>query len=221
MKKRCFGWILAVAVFGVPWTGTARAATMPLSDLLGGGTIQSGDKVFSDFTYLASGDMPSAGGINVVTIQDQNGDYGIRFQGSFIDQVGGDASDAVITFNVSVAPGSNLAISDVTMSANPAVFAGPGLASVTETFLPAITDDKLVVYDFGGGNDKLLDHIEFAQTYTTLPVQKDIILHATGDTGAVTMSFLDQTFSQVPEPSSLLLALGSLLGLGQIRRRLS
>jgi hypothetical protein len=221
MKKRCFGWILAVAVFAIPWTGIASAATMPLSDLLGGGTIQSGDKVFSDFTYLASGDMPSAAGINVVTIQDQSGDYGVRFQGSFIDQVGGDASDAVITFNVSVAPGSNLAISDVTMSANPAVFAGPGLASVTETFLPTITDDKLVVYDFGGGNDKLLDHIDFAQTYTTLPVQKDIILHATGDTGAVTMSFLDQTFSQVPEPSTLLLALGSLLGLGQIRRRLS
>jgi len=219
MKKRNLGWFVAAALFAVPWTSTARAAIMPLSDLLGGATVQSGDKVFSSFTYSATGDMPPANAVNVETIQDINGDYGIRFQAGFVDQAGGGSSDALITFNVSVAPGANMAIAGVTLSANPAVFNGPGLASVTETFIPTITDDKLVVYDFGGDDDKLLDKITFGQSYPTIPVQKDIILHATGQDGAVTMSFVDQTFQQVPEPATLTLALSGLLGLGLLRKR--
>ena len=57
--------------------------------------------------------------------------------------------------------------------------------------------------------------------YKKLPVQKDIILHAMGDEGAVTMSFLDQTFVQnIPEPSSLVLIIYSLIGLAGVRRRI-
>jgi hypothetical protein len=219
MKKRLFGWFVAVAIAAAPWCGTANAATIPLSDLIGGGTITSGDKIFSDFDYVGSGDMPSAAGINVIAIQGQNGDYGIRFQGPFIDRAGGDPSDALITFNVSVAPGSPMVISGATMIANPAVFNGPGLGNVVETFAPNVEDDHLVVYDFGNGDIDLVDSITFSQTFKTLPVQKDIILHAEGETGAVTMSFIDQTFAQVPEPSGMLLALGGILGLSAFRRR--
>jgi hypothetical protein len=219
MKKFFMRWLFAAGVVAVPWMGTASAAIVPLSDLLNGQTITSGDKVFSNFTYRKTGDMPSAPGVNVETIQDANGDYGLRFQGAFLDQPGGDASDALVTFDVSVA-NAGWTIDGVTLSANPAVFNGAGLASVTETFVPTIIDDKLVVYDFGGGDDLLLDQISFASGYASLPVQKDVILHATGDTGAVTMSFFDQTFSQVPEPSSLVLAIAGLLCLGRIRGRL-
>lgn len=222
MKKCFLGCLTAAAILAAPWTGSVTAAIVPLSDLLmEGATIQSGDKIFSDFAYLKTGDMPSAENVNVETIQDGDGDYGIRLQGGFVDHAGGDASDAVITFNVSVPMGSNLLIAGAKLSANPAVFAGdPGsLASVTETFIPTIIDNKLVVYDFGEGDDKLLDQISFAEGYATLPVQKDIILHAIGDTGAVTMSFVDQTFAQIPEPSSLVLAIGGLLGLAGLGRR--
>jgi len=220
MKRRFLGW-LGAAVAVAAMSSSVNAATVPLSDLLGGATFESGDKIFSDFTYVGTGDMPSAEGIIVEDIQDANGDYGIRLQGGFVDQAGGDASDALITFNVSVAPGASMQIAGANLSANPAVFGGPGLASVTETFIPTITDDKLVVYDFGEGDDKLLDSITFADTYATIPVQKDIILHATGDAGAVTMSFIDQTFPQVPEPASISLMLFGLLGVGTVRRRLS
>lgn len=221
MKIRLLGCLIA-AVLAVPWSGTASAAIVPLSDLLAdGATIQSGDKIFSDFTYLKTGDMPTAENVNVETIQDGDGDYGIRIQGGFADQAGGDASDALITFNVSTPVDSGLLINGAKLSSNPAVFAGDpsSLASVTETFIPTIIDNKLVVYDFGEGDDKLLDQMTFAQGYATLPVQKDIILHAIGDTGAVTMSFVDQTFSQIPEPSSLVLAALGFLGLGALRRR--
>jgi hypothetical protein len=222
MKKCFLGCLIAAAILAAPWIGSVTAAIVPLSDLLtDGATIQSGDKIFSDFTYLQTGDMPTGENVNVETIQDGDGYYGIRIQGGFVDQAGGDASDALITFNVSVPDGSGQLISGAKLSSNPAVFADDpsSLASVTETFIPSIIDNKLVVYDFGEGDDKLLDQISFADGYTTLPVQKDIILHAIGDSGAVTMSFVDQTFPQVPEPSSLVLAMGGLLGFGGLRRR--
>ena len=63
-----------------------------------------------------------------------------------------------------------------------------------------------MIYDFGGGDDKLVDSLTFAPV-STIPVQKDLILHAM-DGGAVTMSFIDQMFIQVPEPSSLFLVIG-------------
>lgn len=220
MKRRLIGWLAAVALVTMPSVGMVQAAIVPLSDLLqDGATIQSGDKTFSNFEFLRTGDMPTAENINVETIQDTNGDYGIRFQGGFIDQPGGDASDVLVRFSVSVPIGSPLAIDGVTLSANPAVFEGPGLASVTETFLPEVDDQLMVIYDFGDGNHKLLDSITFDQPFTTLHVQKDVILHAIGDTGAATMSFFDQTFSQVPEPSSMVLVLGGLLGLLGCRKR--
>ncbi len=216
MKRCFFAWLVAAAVLAAPWRGSVIAAPIPLSDLLvAGATIESGDKVFSNFTYRSSGDMPAADNVNVEAIE-ESGDYGLIFQAGFVDQPGGDASDALVTFDVSV-KNAGMTINGVTLKANPAVFAGDGLASVTETFLPAVVDDKLVVYDFGGGNDLLLDSIAFDGGYTTLPVQKDLILHATGDTGAVTMSFFTQTFSQVPEPSSIVLLAMGLLCLGRTR----
>ncbi|MEZ6120770.1 MAG: PEP-CTERM sorting domain-containing protein [Pirellulaceae bacterium] len=199
--------------------GSLSAAVVPLSDLVNGQTIQSGDKVFSNFKYVETGDMPAVGDVQVETVTDTNGNYGVRFIGGFIDTAGGSSSDALITFDVSVAAGANQAISGAILAANPAVFNGEGLASVTETFLPTIDNDKLVVYDFGNGDDKLTDSTTFANTYQTLSVQKDIILHAMGNNAAVTMSFVDQYFPQVPEPNSLGLMTLGLLGLLARRRR--
>ena len=219
MTKRLLRVCLAVAlVTGI--ASSTLAATVPLSDLLDGGEFVSGDKIFDNFAYVKNGDMPGPDAINVVNITDDEGNFGIRFQGSFIDVAGGNASDALITFDVSVPDTVDFEIIGVNMSANPAVFNGPGLASVTETFVPLIGDEKLVVFDFGGGDDKLADSVVLSG-YKKLPVQKDSILHAMGDEGAVTMSFLDQTFVQdIPEPSSLVLIICSLIGLAGVRRRI-
>jgi hypothetical protein len=66
----------------------------------------------------------------------------------------------------------------------------------------------------------------FANTYTKLSVQKDILLQSmvnTAGTGIANLSFLDQTFVQqmVPEPASLGLAGFGVLGLLLHRRRRS
>lgn len=197
----------------------AGAAVVPLSDLLqDGATITSGDKIFSNFNYGITGDMPAADAVNIETIQDEFGNHGIRIQAGFTDVAGGSSSDAIVEFDVTVAPGAPL-INDVHLRANPAVINGEGLASITETFLPTIDDDKLVVWDFGNGEDQLSDSLVFDTGYQTLSVQKDIILHATGDNSAVTLSFVDQTFSVVPEPASGALFLVGLMSLATLRRK--
>lgn len=207
---------LAIALI-VAFSSVSSAATITypdeavlLSSLLGGDTLVVGDKTFGDFTYIASGDMPPATGVNVIPLI-SDGDYGIRFQGGFIDTVGDGASDSLITFSVT-APGEW--IIGANLAANPT--ATDGVGSITETFLPEQTTALISVTS--GVN--LVDSVMFDAPVQTLNVQKDILLLAEG--APATLSFVDQSFPQVPEPTSgLLCSLGLLGFLGLRRRRVS
>lgn len=178
-----------------------------LSDLLGGQTISVGDKTFGDFTYSEVGDMPPATAINVIPII-SDGDYGVRFQGGFIDLVGGAASDSLITFSVE-APAP--LINGARLYGNVAT-SGNGIASITETFLPTLPNTSLTITS--GVN--LTDSTTFAPLQK-LFVQKDILLLA--DSAPATLSFVDQAFPQVPEPSSAFMMLFAALGLVSLRRK--
>lgn len=187
-----------------------------LSDLIGGDPLTVGDKVFTGFTYLASGDVPDAGGVNVQGIN-SDGNFGLRFHGAFVDLAGGGGSDALISFTVSVAPGSPFLINDVHLAGNPDVLGGIGLASVTETFLPT-NNPSLSIFS-NGSLEKLMDWADLLEPVTTLQVQKDINLLAGEGSAGATISFIDQTFSQIPEPTGLtLLGVLGLIGMG-LRRR--
>src|SRR5262249_26345206 len=95
MKIRHFA---VIAVAGAMMASRASAASALLSDLLDGGTITQGDKVFSNFRYTASGDMPAADHITITGIGTGVGtDYfGIEITGAFHDLEGDGASDASI-----------------------------------------------------------------------------------------------------------------------------
>jgi hypothetical protein len=175
--------------------------------LVPGATYTVGDKQFSDFTYSYTGTNPDASGVNVIPIQDMDGNFGIRLQGGFVDLPGGGSSDSTVTFNVT-ALDLSLLISDAHLAANVALV-GPGSASVTETFQPVFPNTLLMVFDTPGST-MLTDSAIFPGAVRTLPVQKHIRLssEATSGPGFASMSFVDQTFSQIPEPSTL-----SLVGL--------
>jgi len=199
----------------------APAASVTLADLIAnGGTVTSGDKVFSNFMYSSTGSMPSAHLINVIPIT-QGGTFGIEFQGGFNSTAGMSPSDALIKFTVTSGAGD---ITGAIMRGNPLVVGAPpnGSISVTETFLPELTNTKLSIFDIQPGNvSQSMDSTTFNHPVHALNVQKDIL--GTAVEGSVaTLSFIDQLFPQdtqsVPEPASLMLVGIGALGLFGYKR---
>lgn len=185
------------------------ADTVLLVDLLPDGEyIDSGDLRFDNFQYRATGDMPSAGNINVTTMTDQYGHYGISFQGGFIDLFGGGASDSLIEYRVTSLD-ENKMISDAHIVGNPYAV-GRASMSVLETFLVAIPDKEMFIrHDMTDPapdpSKQRMDSVIFDDIYRSLNVQKDILALASEVGSEAYLSFVDQSFSQVtiPEPSSV------------------
>ena len=212
------------------WSATAPAATIIGNPVLlstltvPNGTIVVGDKTFTNFTYNFTGDMPPSTVVNVIPITDDSGNFGIRFQGAFIDTTGvAGGSDALITYTVTA--GAGRLISDAHLQGNPSLLGTQGSISVTETFLPLnqVPPYQMTIYADQNLGTKMVDQTAFTPI-KSLNVQKDILALAklpsgTGPPQTVTMSFVDQTFSQVPEASTLMLSLIGCVGLGLKRRR--
>lgn len=194
-------------------TNLTGGAFVPLDFLTGGNQALVGDKLFSNFTFIKSGDFPVSFGaddLNVIGIQDFSGNFGIRYQGAISPNLGG-TGDVLLTYTVQVlAP--NTFISDLHLGYN-----GGQISAVYE--------DALV-------NGITVAHIEVTnpppvfQAVTNIsPAQiqvdiiKDISVRSLG--GVTQISFIDQSFSQVqiPEPSTVVLVSTSLIGLLAFARR--
>lgn len=188
--------------------------------------IVVGDKLFSNFIYSWTNDMPTPANVNVVALNN-GGTYGIRFQGSFVDLPGGEDSDASISFTVSVLD-TSYKIKGANLGA--AIFLDPNVpdsyGSIDESFLfntPTNTS-LLEVFNstFGPGGSQFEDSVIFANQYSTLQVQKDIFASAAAlAVRPVRMTIIDQFFPQdpiIPEPSSIALLLGSVALMGAQRR---
>jgi hypothetical protein len=215
-------WLQSVGQAG---TIVSNPAPVLLSTLVNNveASYTVGDKKFTGFSYLATGDMPGPGGVNVAGYIDDDGNYGIQFQGAFVDlpsSQGG--SDAKIEYMVEATDPHKL-ISDAHLSGNPTLLGTQGSISVTETFIPlgANGEYTMKIFDDESVGQKLVDWTYFTPPVRKLNVQKDILVIATPNSQTVTMSFVNQTFSQTPEATSLTLALVSLVSLGAYRRRRS
>lgn len=227
--------IVLLTLGSMPWTASCSGATIigspvALSTLVApGGSIVVGDKTFTNFSYSPTGDMPPAISVNVIPITDDAGNFGIRFQGAFIDTTGvPGGSDALIDYHVTA--DSSHRISDAHLQGNPARLGTLGSMSVTETFLPlgANGQNTMTIYDDQNfATPKLVDNTVFATPVQSLSVQKDILALAKVDPNSptapqtVTLSFVDQTFSQitVPEPATAVLMFAGVIGFGLLRRR--
>ena len=136
-----------------------------------------------------------------------HGNLGIRFIGPFADLPGGGASEALLEYKVTVTDPNKL-ISDVHLAANANVLGANGYAAITETFLPEDPNTVLEVFDLQPGPKMLTDWADLTTPQMMLHVQKDITLFSANARSLATISFIDQSFSQVPEPASLALVCG-------------
>jgi len=199
--------------------GQADAAI--LKDLVDtGGTIVEADKEFSNFTYniVGSGRYvadPTAIDVSGITL---NGEHGLQFAGAiaaFSQIVPNSSATVVIGFDVTVTD-PDWFIDDISLSFNGTAEGPQALARVDETVVisgPVVVGQAAVQTPA-----PLSDHQLLTGAYSTVHVEKEIYVTG-GPDGYATISFVNQTFSQVPEPATLgLLAIGS-IGLFLIRRR--
>jgi hypothetical protein len=197
-----------------PWPARAAVLSSLVADQ---GSVQVGNLVFDQFSYAATGQMPSAASVNVNPIFDAAGDPGLRFTGGFTDAYDGNpqaqqASDATLSYRV-----TSLAspLNDIHLFGNPQISGpGDGLMSVVETFQAGgLSPVQLEIHDSvnnGVASRKLQDEAMFGLLPSVQVVTKDILGLNLG--GIPTASFIDQTFSTaVPEPDSVLVLGAGLL----------
>jgi hypothetical protein len=213
----------ALASFGLftslPYSLQAQGPT--LASLLNGGSVQWGDKLFSQFAYSATGNMPSASDIKVLPITNAGGTVGIEFLGNFGSPATSSASHATIALNVTSMTGT---INGAILTGNPSVkgFNPSGTISVTETFMPTAT--TLSIFDIEpAGDTRLKDGTAFGSAFQSLDVQS-VISAGSGQGSSAVLSGLEEMFPQqssgAPEPASLILVgIGAVTLLGYRRWR--
>src|SRR5208337_4465443 len=204
-RRFLFG--LGVGLLALSLGGTeSRAGTVTLASLIGPPptSITVDGLTFDNFSYSATGTMPTAALINVNFPILAGGAVGIEFQAQFTASANLRGNDATIQYSV-----TGTGITDVYMAGNPNVNGGTGTAEVVETVFagnppvgPAIA--QISINDSNPPNS-LTAQANFTPE-SSITVVKDISL--TGGSLGADISFIQQTFS-VPEPTSM-----ALLGIG-------
>lgn len=216
-KRISIAIVLTLLTLAVATTASAQQPSVKLSDLVGGQTLQVGDKLFTNWDVMVAGYPISADNINVIPITDIHGNFGFRLQSGFFAP-SGTFSDVLLTYRVTVLD-PNMLISDIHLAFNGAAVGAGALAVVVEQgTAPGGFVRQAMVHT----PNQLSDVVFFEDApQSFINVSKDIFLFGGIDSqGFATISYIDQTFSQterggpgggdaVPEPSTL-----ALFGLG-------
>jgi PEP-CTERM motif len=215
--RRGVFFVCAALALAIGYTPASKAQiilgpSISMASLTNGGDILVGDKDFTDFSI--SGSFP-ANLVNVTPII-ENGDFGIRFSGALV--AGGNAMDLILGYQVSVTNSPNL-IADANLLFNGVVVGGPGLAEVVEQ---VYTNNNM----FYGQMDvfatqttnQLSASLAIVPPQPLLNINKDVLITASLPAFS-SISTIDQTFTQVPEPSVLVLVAAGFTGLVVLRRR--
>jgi hypothetical protein len=208
----CAAVALAMACVPVSNAQIIIGPTVSLASLTNvGGDVLVGDKDFSDFSISGSF---SASQINVTSIT-ENGNFGIRFSGAIVS--GANPMDLVLGYKVSVTNSPNL-ISAANLLFNGTV-SGTGLAEVVEQVFTNNNQFAGQMFVFASTTtNKLTDSLPITPPQPFLTLSKDVIVTASLPSFA-SISTIDQTFTQVPEPSVLALVAAAFTGLALLQRR--
>ncbi len=206
---------LAALIDLTPSGAVNSTSFVALSDLLSGQVmgVAVGDKEFAGFSYLPTGDMPVAANVRVFGFKDPDGNWGISFNGVFIDLPDAASSSATFGYQVQIDPVNTRLgwrISDAHLFLGGAGVDANSAFTVDEAFQESSQSLHASVSTIGAGSQKLIDSVLFNPTLLKLSVTKSIVATAgSGSALPARATVIDQSFSQsngeVPEPATLVL----------------
>lgn len=209
--------ICAAIAFAVTYAPASQAViilgpSVNMTNLINNQTLIVGDKAFTDFSVSGSFDASQV----MVTPIIENGDFGIRFSGALVS--GANAMDLVLGYQVSVTNSANL-ISVANLLFNGVVVGGPGLAEVVEQVYTNNNSfyGQMVVFATSVTN-VLSASLPITPPQPLLNINKDVLITASLPAFS-SISTIDQSFTQVPEPSAMLLVGAGFAGFALLRRR--
>lgn len=212
----------ALLVAGVICTSSFALTSSSLYDLVDtSGSLQIGDKIFSDFAYEVAGELVGSPDLINVSVSENAGKHVLRWQGP----IGTTAplADLTLSYKVTVTD-PNRYIVAIGQSYTPntqGVLAG-SVISIGETVKNAgdvtVGFSNVSLSDLSDPDPELFDVLTINPGEQMLWVTKDILLITGAGANFTGLSVVEQSFTQTPRvpdsgASALLLGLG-LAGLG-------